>query len=612
MKVLRLPPLGDNNLDALNRHVVEVNKRLEEVARALDDAKARQVLTGDLDAGGFRITNIGTSQSENDAISSSQMQGIFDDIDDAFLTAVTSEGSEEGVGGPGNLFRRGTSRFRRETEDAIIQAIQDAVAVNAPPNVAAASALGTTTDPPRFALEDHTHGGILGNPVAGGVAEQVTFFTSTFEIAGDVGLTYDSATDTLTVAETLQLNLLTPGGGIEFGKVTGTDTVPGPGGLALAAATGSTLGPNHLIIINPEITTWVGSNILFGFGLYQAFILGTQITLDSDVGTGPAVVQGMNLFGQFLIGDDSEGGPQFQVVTLSGGVANDPGVAQELTSTADVFGTNMQWSADGAACTVFSITAFYCLPDFVTSNGGTLDVTVVGGLDYRLTADAGVTFENTYAGFCEGVQGAATVTGDDQGWICTDPTATVLGRIVSFGSTGPLRTFRHVGHGIFGAYGEDLDVRGLLTLFLPSSSAGEELFRLETETGGGTSQNTQYRAFKTRVKTTDATPTTLFTYTMDTGKSVNFEAQIVARRTGGTAGTAEDSAGYDIRATVKNVAGTATMVTGSPTALVTHEDQAGWDAQIIVTGGDIEVEVTGAVDNDIAWSLTLFVHEVEE
>ena len=87
------------------------------------------------------------------------------------------------------------------------------------------------------------------------------------------------------------------------------------------------------------------------------------------------------------------------------------------------------------------------------------------------------------------------------------------------------------------------------------------------------------------------------------------EAQVISRRTGGTAGTAEDGAGYVIRGTYKNVAGTATLI-GAVNADYTAEDQAGWAATFNVTGATVTLDVTGAADNNVTWHMTARVWQV--
>ncbi len=111
--------------------------------------------------------------------------------------------------------------------------------------------------------------------------------------------------------------------------------------------------------------------------------------------------------------------------------------------------------------------------------------------------------------------------------------------------------------------------------------------------------------FQNRVLTGDATVTTIHTYAVPASTTVKLKAEIVARRTGGTAGTAEDGAGYEFVGTYKNVAGTATLI-GSVTALYTAESQAAWDATFTVSAGNVLVQVTGALDNSITWLLSKF------
>lgn len=112
-----------------------------------------------------------------------------------------------------------------------------------------------------------------------------------------------------------------------------------------------------------------------------------------------------------------------------------------------------------------------------------------------------------------------------------------------------------------------------------------------------------------RAATTDATATTLHTVTIAATKTYTIEVTVVARRTGGTAGTAEDGAGYKRIASVKNVAGTATLI-GAVTAVSTQEDQAGWDCTIDVTSNTARVRVTGATDNNVTWHVTARVYSV--
>jgi hypothetical protein len=112
-----------------------------------------------------------------------------------------------------------------------------------------------------------------------------------------------------------------------------------------------------------------------------------------------------------------------------------------------------------------------------------------------------------------------------------------------------------------------------------------------------------------RAATTDATVTTLHTFTIPASTTYAITIRVVARRTGGASGTAEDGAYYERAAAIKNAAGTATLI-GAVAAIATMEDQAGWDCTIDVTGATARVRVTGAVANNITWHMSARTYQV--
>lgn len=137
-----------------------------------------------------------------------------------------------------------------------------------------------------------------------------------------------------------------------------------------------------------------------------------------------------------------------------------------------------------------------------------------------------------------------------------------------------------------------------------TGALGSEVFRIETV---ATNDDPSERTFQNRVATTDATVTTLQSLTIASAYSYHIEATVTARRTGGSGGTANDTASYKRIATVKDVSGTATLV-GTVTSVHTAEDQAGWDCTIDVTGATARVRVTGAANNNITWHSTVKVY----
>lgn len=105
------------------------------------------------------------------------------------------------------------------------------------------------------------------------------------------------------------------------------------------------------------------------------------------------------------------------------------------------------------------------------------------------------------------------------------------------------------------------------------------------------------------VNTTDATVTTLYTFTLPASTDVGIEARVVARRTGGSSGTAEDGAYYILNALYKMVSGTTATIIGSVGQTVVGESQAGWDATLDTTGATVRVRVQGASNNNVTWRM---------
>ena len=111
------------------------------------------------------------------------------------------------------------------------------------------------------------------------------------------------------------------------------------------------------------------------------------------------------------------------------------------------------------------------------------------------------------------------------------------------------------------------------------------------------------------VTTTDATVTTILSIEVPTSTTTGLDITVLARRTGGSAGAAEDGAHYKRHATYKNVAGTATII-GAVSSPHTAESQAGWDVTFVPSGNRVEVRVTGALNNTVAWEAHARVHKV--
>lgn len=114
--------------------------------------------------------------------------------------------------------------------------------------------------------------------------------------------------------------------------------------------------------------------------------------------------------------------------------------------------------------------------------------------------------------------------------------------------------------------------------------------------------------FNATTRTTDASVTSALRIEVPDGKTIMITANIVARRTGGTAGANGDSAWYQLGGAYKNIGGVLTGI-GSPT-LSGGEDQAGWNVGFSFSGNFAIVTVQGAVNNNVTWETTVSTYEV--
>jgi Domain of unknown function (DUF4082)/Collagen triple helix repeat (20 copies) len=111
------------------------------------------------------------------------------------------------------------------------------------------------------------------------------------------------------------------------------------------------------------------------------------------------------------------------------------------------------------------------------------------------------------------------------------------------------------------------------------------------------------------VRTTSAAQTVIVTVPIPASTTVMIDASVVGRRTGGSAGAAEDGAGYQRTAAYKNVAGVATAV--SATALVaTIESNGAYDCVFTANGANAEIRVVGVANVTMDWRAFVKTYEV--
>ncbi len=105
------------------------------------------------------------------------------------------------------------------------------------------------------------------------------------------------------------------------------------------------------------------------------------------------------------------------------------------------------------------------------------------------------------------------------------------------------------------------------------------------------------------VNTTDATATTLASIAVPSDSCMMIEALVVARRTGGAAGSAGDSAAYIRTTRMKNVAGTLTE--HNTQTSFTSEDVAAYNCTFTTSGTNAILQVTGVANTNITWEATV-------
>lgn len=103
------------------------------------------------------------------------------------------------------------------------------------------------------------------------------------------------------------------------------------------------------------------------------------------------------------------------------------------------------------------------------------------------------------------------------------------------------------------------------------------------------------------LSTTDATATAITAQTIPLSSSLLIEATIIGKRTGGSAGSAGDSATFIMNASYKNIAGTVTQIGKSD--IFSASDQAAWKYTLTISGTDVMIQVTGAANNNISWNI---------
>lgn len=109
-----------------------------------------------------------------------------------------------------------------------------------------------------------------------------------------------------------------------------------------------------------------------------------------------------------------------------------------------------------------------------------------------------------------------------------------------------------------------------------------------------------------RVATTNSTTTTILTIPISANNTYMIEADIIARRTGGSSGTADDCGWVKIGGIYKTVSGTVTLV--NTTANTGGGEYS--SGTLTISGTNVLVQVTGVTNNNVTWHAFVTVKKV--
>lgn len=144
-------------------------------------------------------------------------------------------------------------------------------------------------------------------------------------------------------------------------------------------------------------------------------------------------------------------------------------------------------------------------------------------------------------------------------------------------------------------------------LFVLQNTLGGEVFSLSST---ATNDDPREWVIQGRAATTNATPATLATIPIAASNTYLIHAHVIARRTGGVAGTADDGAAYSLKSAYTTKTGTVTLLGGSALEAVVKEDVGAYDAALVISGTDVIVQVTGVANTNITWHATVRVSRV--
>jgi hypothetical protein len=141
-------------------------------------------------------------------------------------------------------------------------------------------------------------------------------------------------------------------------------------------------------------------------------------------------------------------------------------------------------------------------------------------------------------------------------------------------------------------------------LHVNQATLGSEVLRLSSE---ATNDDPTEQFLHGRAATTNATTTTVVTIPITASNTYLIEARCVARRTGGTSGSADDGFAGHTMAAYHTVSGTLVTI---GTFFNHSSGPAGWSFALGMSSNNVVARVTGATNNNITWHVFVVVRRV--
>lgn len=139
--------------------------------------------------------------------------------------------------------------------------------------------------------------------------------------------------------------------------------------------------------------------------------------------------------------------------------------------------------------------------------------------------------------------------------------------------------------------------------FIPSSSNTSYVYRYESTGSTGTLPNKSF--IQSKVLTTNGTLTPIFTQSLSSSTLLMWEGVILARRTNGALGSADESATYKLVASYINTGSLTTTLTPRNVTSSSLGQGSNWGIYFITSSNMLTLQVSGSASANITWHLNL-------